>query len=164
MEPFKNADDYVCEELLSSSQSFFGGQFWIWYQSVEQVVGKDKALEILHRLAHNFAELEVAFVKELWGKDFTNLEELTQCFDVIHKMVGYGCSWTMENEYSGYETVSDCPVFNAMPDEYQGSGICKLYCARIGEEAYSALNCTITRENYLPDGDDHCGCKIEWKK
>ena len=42
MEPFKNADDYVCEELLNSCQGFFGGQFWVWYQSVEEVVGKGK--------------------------------------------------------------------------------------------------------------------------
>ena len=63
MEPFKNVDDYVCEELLNSCQSFFGGQFWVWYQSVEEVVGKEKAVEVLHQLAENFAELEVPFYK-----------------------------------------------------------------------------------------------------
>ena len=164
MEQFKDAEDYGCEELLDSCQGFFGGQFWVWYQSVEQVVGKEKAAEILYQLADNFAELEVGFLKELWGKEFTNLEELTQCFDVIHKMVGYGSSWTVENEHSVYETITDCPVFKAMPDEYQGTGICKIYCDRIGEEAYGKLNCTITRDKYLPDGESHCGCKIEWIK
>lgn len=164
MEPFKNVNDYGCEELWNSCQSFFGGQFWVWYQSVEEVVGKEKAVEVLHQLAENFAELEVPFINDLWGKDFKNLEELKQCFDVIHKMVGYGSSWTMENEYSGYEAISNCPVFNAMPEQYKGSGICKIYCDHIGEKAYSALNCSITRDKYLPDGDSHCGCKVEWKK
>ena len=164
MESFKKAEDYTCEELFESCQSFFGGQFWVWYQSVVEVVGKEMAKEILYRLAQNFGEQEVEFVKELWGKDFTNLEEVSKCFDVIHEMVGYGCTWTMENEYSGYEKVSNCPVFNAMPEEYQGTGICKIYCDTIGKIAYGALNCTITRDKYLPDGDDYCGCKIEWNK
>jgi hypothetical protein len=164
MDSFKNAGDYSCEELLDSCQGFFGGQFWLWYQSVEQVVGKEKAEEVLINLARNFGELEVAYVKSLWGKDFTNLEELTRCFDVVHRMVGYDCSWTMENEYSGYETISKCPVFSTTPDDYKGKGICKIYCNRIGEEAYSRLNCKISRDKYLPDGDPYCGCKIEWKK
>ena len=160
---FKKADDYTCEELLAACQGFFGGQFWVWYESVEQVTGKEVAQKILYQLAQNFAELEVEYIKALRGKDIRDLEELAECFDVIHKMVGYDCSWQMENEFVGYETISKCPVFTAMPEKYKNSGICKVYCTRIGEKAYAALNCSITRDKYLPDGDPYCGCRIQWK-
>jgi len=163
MKDFKYAKDYSCEELLEACQGFFGGQFWVWYQTVRDVFGEEKCKEVLLKLAENFAELEVAYVKDLWGKEFRNLEELRHCFDVVHEMVGYKCSWEMENEFKGYEKISRCPVYDATPEEFKSKGICKIYCNRIGEEAYSRLNSNITRDKYLPDGDPYCGCRIEWK-
>jgi hypothetical protein len=159
---FKYSKDYSCEELLKSCQAFFGDQFWVWYQTVAKVVGEEKANEILLELAKRFAELEVDYVKMLWGKEFKNLEELTHCFDVIHAMVGYDCSWTMEDKFKGFEKISNCPIHSATPEELKGKGICKIYCNRIGEEAYSMLNAEISREKYLCDGDLYCGCRIEW--
>jgi hypothetical protein len=160
---FKPVKDYTCEELLQSCQSFFGGQFWLWYESVADVAGEETAQEVLLKLADNFGALEADFVKSLWGKAFKNLQELADCFDVIHEMVGYGCSWTMDDEKNGFERVEDCPVHNATPEKYQGKGICKSYCKRIGQVAYSRLNAEISREKFLPDGDPYCGCRIKWK-
>jgi len=163
MKMFKDAKDYSFEELLKGCQGFCGGTFWAWYQAVVKVVGEEKAKEVLLKLAEVFAAGEVEYVKGLWGKDFKNLEELTHCFDVVHRMMGYDCSWTMENKFKGYEKISHCPVYRTTPDGLKGRGICKIYCNRIGEEAYSRLNSRITRDKYLPDGDPYCGCAIEWK-
>jgi len=164
MTVFKYAKDYSCEELLKGCQTFFGGQFWIWYQTTAEMFGEEKAGEILLNLAKKFAELEVEYVKDLWGKEFKNLGELADCFDVVHKIVGYDCSWTMEDEFKGYEKIFHCPIYATIPDGLRGKQICKVYCNRVGKEAYSRLNYEITRDKYLPDGDSHCGCKIEWKK
>jgi hypothetical protein len=163
MNQFKYTEDYTCEELLKGSQAFIGGQFWVWYETVAEAFGEEKANELLLKLAENFAGLEVDYVKSLWGKDFKNLEELKHCFDVIHEMAGYHCSWDMENEFKGFEKIMDCPIYNTTPEEYKAKGICKIYCNRIGVEAYSRLNAEITREKYLPDGDPYCGCRLEWK-
>jgi hypothetical protein len=131
---------------------------------VLKVVGEEKAKEVLQKLADGLTEPEVDYVRQLWGKEFQNLEELTYCFDIIHKMMGYEWRWTMEDEFKGYEKIFHCPIHSATPKEFQGKGICKIYCNPIGEAVYARLNAEISRDKYLPDGDPYCGCRIEWKR
>jgi hypothetical protein len=164
MEDFKLAKDYSCEEKLEGCQNFVGGQFWVCYQTVANVFGEKKAEDYLRELAKVTAEFEAEWVKTMWGKEFKNLEEITNCFDIIHKMVGMDSHWEwLEDKYKVYEKITRCPFYSTMPETIKRKDVCKIYCHPIGVEAYSRLNAEISREKHLCDGDPYCGCIIEWK-
>lgn len=164
---FKHADEYTCEELLRSCQEFFGALYWAWYQAVVKVVGEERANEILLALAEEFAESEVAYLKSLWGRDFSTLREIADCLDVVHRMVGYDYAWTMDDDFKGYERITRCPIHSTTPEAFMGKGptaLCKVYCKNIGQKVYAKLDATIEQETYLSAGDADCGFRIERRR
>ena len=170
---FKDAKEYTTEELLRACQDFFGAVYWAWYEVAVKVVGSEKADALLIALSDKFSALEAETMRQLWGRPFQNLREITQPLDVIHRMVAYegptrGSTpvWAMENDNKGYEKIYHCPIYATTPDEVKEKGpsaLCTVYCHTIGQKFYGRMGCTIEQDSWLSKGEAYCGFKIERK-
>ena len=170
---FKDAKDYTTEELLRACQDFFGAVYWAWYEVAVRVVGEEKANALLIELAEKFSALEAETMRQMWGKPFQSLVEITKPLDVIHRMVAYegptrGSTpvWAMENENKGYEKIYHCPIFATTPPEVKDKGptaLCTVYCHTIGQKFYGRMGCSIEQDSWLSKGQSCCGFRIERK-
>lgn len=171
---FKKAGEYSCEELLRSCQDYFGAAYWAWYQAALKVVGEEKTKEMLEALAEAFARPEVEHLRILWGREFDNLQQISQCMDVIHRIVAYeGFSrgeppqWDWTDEHTGYEQIGHCPIHATTPEEFRDKGptlLCTVYCHNIGQTVYAQLGATISQDQFLTKGDKFCGFHITREK
>jgi hypothetical protein len=164
---FKKADEYTVEEFWKITQGALWGSFWTWYRAIRNVVGKEKADEVLVEQSRLSDEGLAVAMRDLLGKDFENVEEMSEVIEVFHKAFGFMAPWTMETKFKGTETIGPCQYWELCPEEFRAEKVCKIWCKGAAEFLYCNLHPSkpkVIRDSYIPDGAPSCRITIDMEE